>query len=106
MLKNAKIQVPMVDVAFIEVVCRALDSLLDKNAIEALEYWFVFCMVWAIGGIMSEVDGVNYRKKFSDWWKNEMKTIKFPSKGTVLDYFVKENRLEEWNTIVDTLEYS
>jgi hypothetical protein len=35
-----------------------------------------------------------------------MKTIKFPSKGTVFDYFVQEARLEEWTMKVDTLDYS
>merc|ERR1719316_2578762 len=35
-----------------------------------------------------------------------MKTIKFPSKGTTFDYFVEGSRMEEWATIVDTIEYS
>ena len=63
-------------------------------------------MIWAAGGCLSEVDGVDYRKQFSNWWKNEMKTIKFPSKGTVFDYYVKESRLDEWASIVETIDYS
>lgn len=74
--------------------------------LDALEYWFCFCMVWAVGGCLAEVDGVDYRKQFSNWWKQEMKTIKFPSKGTVFDYFVQDARMEEWSIIVDPLEYS
>ena len=35
-----------------------------------------------------------------------MKTIKFPSKGTVFDYFVQDARLEEWASIVETYDYS
>merc|ERR1719261_1131866 len=105
MLKNCKIQVPMVDIAMINVLCSLLDALL-ANQLESLEYWFAFCMIWAAGGCLSEVDGVDYRKQFSNWWKNEMKTIKFPSKGTVFDYYVKESRLDEWASIVETIEYS
>jgi dynein heavy chain len=63
-------------------------------------------MIWAAGGCLSEVDGVDYRKQFSNWWKNEMKTIKFPSKGTVFDYYVKDSRLDEWSSIVETIDYS
>jgi len=35
-----------------------------------------------------------------------MKTIKYPSKGTIFDYFVKDSRLEEWTAILETLDYS
>merc|ERR1719310_1193050 len=94
----------MVDIAMIEVMCRAFDSLV--TSFESLEYWFCYIMIWSIGGCLSEVDGVDYRKQFSNWWKGEMKTIKFPSKGTVMDYYVKEARLEEWATMVTPLDYS
>merc|ERR1719482_1552234 len=108
--KNCKVQVPMVDIAMIDKVCALLDSFVlnkpEAPLLEALEYWFAFCCIWAAGGCLSEVDGVDYRKQFSNWWKNEMKTIKFPSKGTVFDYFVEGSRMEEWSTIVETIEYS
>merc|ERR1719174_2997484 len=94
----------------IDKVCALLDSFVLNNPqqalLEALEYWFAFCMIWAAGGCLSEVDGVDYRKQFSNWGKNEMKTIKFPSKGTVFDYYVKESRLDEWASIVETIDYS
>ena len=31
---------------------------------------------------------VDYRVEFSKWWVTEFKTIKFPSAGTVFDYFI------------------
>lgn len=31
---------------------------------------------------------VDYRVEFSRWWINEFKTIKFPSQGTVFDYYI------------------
>jgi dynein heavy chain len=106
MLKNTKMLVPMVDIAMVSVVCSFLDNLLTPNCFEALEYWFVSCFTFGVGMILAEVDGIDYRKQFSNWWKGEMKTIKYPSKGTVFDYYVNENRLDEWTSMVETLEYS
>lgn len=31
---------------------------------------------------------VDYRVEFSKWWINEFKTIKFPSQGTIFDYYI------------------
>jgi len=104
-LKYTKIQVPMVDIAMIMIVCHLLDSLLAQN-LDCIEYWFVFCMIFAVGGCLTEVDGVDYKKAFSTFWKNEMKTIKYPSKGTVFDYFVNDSKLDEWQAILKTIEYS
>jgi dynein heavy chain len=87
----------------ISVVCSFLQHLLHPSNYEALECWFVSCFTFGVGMGLTEVDGIDYRKNFSNWWKNEMKTIKYPSKGTIFDYFVNENRMEEWLTIVDTL---
>ena len=87
--KNCHIQVPIFDLNPVQVVCSLLDSLVTRvDQIQCLEYWFVFCCVFAIGGCLSEVDGIDYRKQFSVWWKSEMKTIKYPSKGTVFDHFI------------------
>lgn len=34
---------------------------------------------------------VDYRVEFSKWWTTEFKHIKFPSQGTVFDYFLDPN---------------
>lgn len=31
---------------------------------------------------------MDYRVEFSKWWINEFKTIKFPSQGTIFDYYL------------------
>ena len=31
---------------------------------------------------------VDYRVEFSKWWTTEFKVIKFPTQGTVFDYFL------------------
>jgi dynein heavy chain len=87
------------EMAIIISMCRLLESILDKQDVKALEYLFVFASVWCIGGGFSEKDGKDFRKEFSNWWKEKWKTVKFPSKGTVFDYFVdiENSKLEEWN---------
>lgn len=104
--KNAKIWVPSYDIAFISVLCSLLDALMAQTA-DNLEPTFVMCSVFAFGSCLSEVDGVDYRKGFSNWWKAEMKgSVKFPSKGTVFDYYVRDGRIEEWSSQVETIAYT
>lgn len=38
---------------------------------ESLETWFAFSTIFATGSCLAEVDGVDYRKAFSNWWKTE-----------------------------------
>ncbi|CAE7882670.1 ODA11 [Symbiodinium sp. KB8] len=103
--KSTKIQVPYVEVALISSLCSLLDARLPSHNLEAVEAWFVFCIIFATGSSLAEVDGVDYRKAFSNWWKNEMKTIKYPTKGLVFDLYVRDSRLEEWSTLVEPLQY-
>jgi dynein heavy chain len=70
-------------------LCRCLAPLITPDC-KNIEYIFVFALIWALGGVLTEKDGQDYRKEFSNWWKAEWKTsVKFPSKGTVFDYFVE-----------------
>merc|ERR1719440_726023 len=89
----------------ISVVCSLLENLVSSSNYDSLEYWFVFCFSCGVGMCLSEIDGVDYRKQFSTWWKAEMKTIKYPTKGTIFDYFANDAKLEEWSSIVEPLEY-
>ena len=43
---------------------------------------------------------VDYRVEFSKWWTNEFKNIKFPSQGTVFDYYL-ESKSKKWAPWVD-----
>eukprot|EP00931_Biecheleriopsis_adriatica_P101533 TRINITY_DN7664_c0_g1_i1.p1 TRINITY_DN7664_c0_g1~~TRINITY_DN7664_c0_g1_i1.p1 ORF type:complete len:4295 (+),score=1011.97 TRINITY_DN7664_c0_g1_i1:399-12887(+) len=104
--KSAKVQVPLVDIALISSLCSLLDGRLNPQNLEALETWFVFLTVFALGSCLSEVDGVDYKKAFSNWWKNEMKAVKYPGKAQVFDCFVRDSRLEEWNYLVSAIEYN
>ena len=104
--KSCQFIVPVVDINLVISLCSMLESLLVGD-IKALEYWFVFCMVWAIGGSLGEKDSNDYRKNFSNWWKGKWKTIKFPGKGTIFDYYVNydTSKFDEWGEIVPAIEF-
>jgi dynein heavy chain len=38
---------------------------------------------------------VDYRVEFTKWWATEFKHIKFPSQGTVFDYFL-DHQSKKW----------
>jgi dynein heavy chain len=93
-------------------ICKLLENIMLHNEVRALEQLFVFACIWCIGGGYIEKDGKDYKREFSNWWKDKWKVIKFPGKGTVFDYFVdlEANKLEDWSkmsgqdmsTIIDT----
>lgn len=96
--KFMKFIVPCVEISLVTNVCKFIESVLDKQEVKGLEFLFVFACVWGIGAGFSEKDGKDFRKDFSNWWKDKYKTIKFPTKDTVFDYFVDldASKLEEW----------
>ena len=89
---------PTIDIQLIMTLCKLLEAILSTNDVKGLEWVFVFCCVWTLGGGFSDMNGVNYRKNFSDWWKDKWKIVKFPAKGTVFDYYIdiEANKPEEW----------
>jgi dynein heavy chain len=94
-----KYLVSVVEISQIISICKLLESILDKQDVKGVEFVFVFACIWCIGGGFAEKDGRDYRKEFSNWWKDKWKVIKFPNKGTVFDYFVdiEGSKLEEWS---------
>ncbi|CAL1157217.1 unnamed protein product [Cladocopium goreaui] len=103
--KSTKLQVPYVDISLVSSLCSLLDARLTSNNLDSLETWFAFCTIFAMGSCLAEVDGIDYRKLFSNWWKNEMKTVKYPTKGLVFDLYVRDMRLEEWANLVEPIHY-
>ncbi len=49
---------------------------------------------------------VDHRVEFTKWWVTEFKTIKFPSAGTVFDYFIdpESKKFEPWTKKVEKFE--
>uniref|UniRef100_A0A8D0H5U7 Dynein axonemal heavy chain 17 n=1 Tax=Sphenodon punctatus TaxID=8508 RepID=A0A8D0H5U7_SPHPU len=85
---------PVPEVTVIQTILYLLECLLTpKNtppdsSKELYELYFVFACFWAFGGAMFQDQLVDYRVEFSKWWVNEFKTIKFPSQGTIFDYYI------------------
>ena len=49
---------------------------------------------------------VDHRVEFSKWWTTEFKTIKFPSHGTVFDYYIESQskKFAPWSDLVPKFE--
>ena len=49
---------------------------------------------------------VDHRVEFTKWWVTEFKTVKFPSQGTVFDYFIdtETKKFEPWSKKVAKFE--
>lgn len=49
---------------------------------------------------------VDYRVEFTKWWVTEFKTVKFPTQGTVFDYFIdtESHKFEPWTKKVANFE--
>jgi len=66
------------------------------------EIYFVFACVWAFGSALFQDQIVDHRVEFSKWWITEFKTVKFPTLGTVFDYFIdpETKKFEQWTKLV------
>ena len=82
-------------------ICKLLESIFYKE-VQGLKYKFIFAWVWSIGAGFTEVDGKDYSKDFSNWWKDKWNTIKYSSRGGVFDYYVNttNRKLEEWSKLL------
>ena len=55
---------------------------------EHYKLYFVFCLVWAFGGCLFQDQLGDHWVEFTKWFINELKSVKFPSHGTVFDYYI------------------
>ncbi|CAH1795230.1 unnamed protein product [Owenia fusiformis] len=103
---------PIAEVSHMQMLCYLLEvTLVPENtpadcSKELYELYFVFCLVWAFGGCMFQDQLVDYRVEFTKWWITEFKTVKFPSTGTVFDYFIdpETKKFEPWTKKVPSFE--
>uniref|UniRef100_A0A803V436 Dynein axonemal heavy chain 17 n=1 Tax=Ficedula albicollis TaxID=59894 RepID=A0A803V436_FICAL len=105
--------IPIPEQSMVQMLCYLLECLLTEDNTppdcpkELYELYFVFAAVWAFGGSMFQDQLVDYRVEFSKWWVAEFKTIKFPSQGTVFDYYVdpETKKLEPWSKLIPQFEF-
>uniref|UniRef100_H2YYC1 Uncharacterized protein n=1 Tax=Ciona savignyi TaxID=51511 RepID=H2YYC1_CIOSA len=109
--------IPIPEQSMIQMLCYMLEVLLTPENTppdcpkDLYELYFVFACIWAFGGAMfqdqvGEVGPLYHRVEFSKWWTTEFKTIKFPSHGTVFEYFIDNNtkKFTPWNEKVPHFE--
>ncbi|KAK2885147.1 hypothetical protein Q8A73_021621 [Channa argus] len=104
--------IPIPEQSMVQMLCYLLECLLTPEntppdcAKELYELYFVFAAIWAFGGAMFQDQLVDYRLEFSKWWVAEFKTIKFPSQGTVFDYYIdpESKKFEPWSKMVPKFE--
>ncbi|PSN32950.1 Dynein beta chain [Blattella germanica] len=103
---------PIAEISHIQMLCHLLDCLLTPNNVpldcpkEWYEIYFVFACVWAFGAAMFQDQIIDYRVEFTKWWTNEFKTVKFPSQGTVFNYYIDDEskKFNSWNDLVKSFE--
>ncbi|EHB17858.1 Dynein heavy chain 11, axonemal [Heterocephalus glaber] len=80
--------------SLVQTVCALLDCLLTPENVpsdspkEVYEVYFVFACIWAFGGTLLHDQLSDNQANFSQWWHKEMKAVKFPSQGTIFDYYL------------------
>ncbi|XP_023241581.1 dynein beta chain, ciliary-like isoform X1 [Centruroides sculpturatus] len=100
--KRFKKIIPVTEISQIQMLCYLLDCLLSQHSIElskeTYEIYFVFACVWAFGACLFQEHLIDYRVEFSKWWLSEFKTVKFPSSGTVFDFYIDQEskRFVSW----------
>ena len=107
--KQFKTTIPIVQINMVCTLCYLLDGLLGDGSAKgehdelAIEAHFAFASVWAFGGALLTDKSKDNRALFSQWWKDEFKTIKFPDDGEVYDYML-EKQGEEMKMVPWTFE--
>ncbi|XP_066468990.1 dynein axonemal heavy chain 9 [Tiliqua scincoides] len=105
--------IPVPEQSMVQMLCSLLECLLTKENTppdcpkELYELYFVFAAVWAFGGATFQDQLVDYRVEFSKWWVTEFKTIKFPSQGTVFDFYIdpETKKFEPWSKLIPKFEF-
>ncbi|XP_065180851.1 dynein beta chain, ciliary-like [Sycon ciliatum] len=104
---------PITETSMIQMLCYLLEVLLTPENTppecpkEWYEIYFVFAAIWAFGAATFQDQLVDYRVEFSKWWVNDFKTIKFPSAGTVFDYYLdnETKKFLPWTERVPQFEF-
>jgi len=103
MRKTFKSIVPTVLISSVINICKLLEVMLAQQEVKGLEYVFVFACVWCMGAGLEIQEGNKMRIAFDKYWRETWKVIKFPTKGSVFDYFVnvENSSFDDWNKLRD-----
>ncbi|XP_066487525.1 dynein axonemal heavy chain 11 [Tiliqua scincoides] len=109
---NFKTITPIPENSMVQTLCSLLDCLLTPENVpldgprDLYEIYFAFACVWAFGGALFQDQLSNYQVEFSRWWLKEMKTVKFPSHGTIFDYYLdpKTKKFCPWSDKISNFD--
>ncbi|CAG5122025.1 unnamed protein product [Candidula unifasciata] len=104
---------PVQEIAHVQMLTYLLECVLTEencpaeSSKELYELYFVFCCVWAFGGCLFQDQLCDHRVDFTKWFVLEYKTVKFPSAGTVFDYYLCPNTrtFKPWTNLVPSFEF-
>ncbi|CAH1732929.1 unnamed protein product [Aphis gossypii] len=104
--------IPITEMSHIQMLCHLLECILVPANTptdcpkEWYELYFTFVCIWSFGAAIYQEQVVDYKVEFSKWWVAEFKTIKYPSQGTVFDYYIDTETKEflPWTNIIPKFE--
>lgn len=104
---------PIPEWTLVNTLCTMLGLLLtqentpDGCSKEDYELYFAWAAVWAFGGALFKDQLNDFRDEFSKWWVTEFKKVKFPSGGTVFDYYIRpeDKKFALWSEKVPEFHY-
>ncbi|XP_043280985.1 dynein beta chain, ciliary-like [Venturia canescens] len=103
---------PIPEICHLETLCNLLDCLLTPENVppdcpkEWYEIYFAFACIWAFGSATFKDQLIDWRNEFSRWWVSEFKAVKFPSSGTVFNFFIdsETKKMLPWSEKVNKFE--
>jgi dynein heavy chain len=104
--------VPVSAFAMVQTLCLLLEQLLVPENVGTkdasfFELYFVFAVVWACGSALAVEGGVDYRSNFSRWWIDTWKSVSFPARGDVFDFYVERRKQDfvSWSEQVSAVHF-
>ncbi|KAF3858986.1 hypothetical protein F7725_021385 [Dissostichus mawsoni] len=102
--------IPVPDQSTVQMLCYLLQCLLTPEhtpadcAKELYELYLLRALTSLCVSVWVQL--LDYRMEFSKWWVSEFKSIKFPSQGTVFDYYIDPHskKFDPWSKMVPKFE--
>lgn len=83
------------------LVCKFMNTVCYKLHIQCDLYFVIhyICDTLSLFFCFVSCQLIDYRSEFSRWWCKEMRAVKFPSQGSVFDYYIDPNtkRFTPWS---------
>jgi dynein heavy chain, axonemal len=110
--KKFKKITPVSEIAMIQMTCILLDCLLTPENVppetpkDVYELYFCFAAIWGFGSACFQDQLLDWRNEFSKSWMSEFKDIKFPSVGTVFNYYIDKEtkKFRPWSDMMKSFE--